>query len=299
VFRNGRWEFNLAGLGYDQELQMKFRLDGVFWMRGDDVTVYPDQPNRYFTDGGVYFAYQVRFPTSTWRPNHLITLRNRTDGWARDVCGDFRDGAWYFHLDRAEHPAALEAKLVLGRSWFMNRANLAITSAQEDYLLTDGDVQFPVSPSAHQHCYDNFLPVDTPLEQVTVRSAGLESEEYDVLIVGSGMAGGAAGQRAHQPRGSCPRPRRRGLWFPVHMNELPGSEMDLARRDELGHFVNLPGSKLLFGVNFNLGGRSVYWSGVIPGCDGGRCATSGRSPVRSTCSSKTPTDTPATNGPNG
>lgn len=268
VFRNDRWEFTLSGQGYENELKMKFRLDGVFWMRGNDVTVYPDEPHRYFTDGDVFFAYEVRFQTNLWRPGHLITLRNHVDGWGRDVYGVFRDGAWYFHLDRAEHPAALEAKLVLERRWFMTGANLSITSAntsnKEDYPLSDSNVQFQASPPAYQHGYDNYLPVNTPLEQVAVRSAGLESEEYDILIVGSGMAGGALANALTNRGVRVLVLDAGGLWFPVHMNELPGSEVDLAKRDHLGHFVNRPGSNLLFGVHFNLGGRSVYWSGVIP-----------------------------------
>jgi hypothetical protein len=268
VFQNGRWEFHLAGPGYDAELEMKFRLDGVFWMRGGNVKVHTDERELYFTDGGVFFAYEVRFQTGLWRPAHLVTLRNSADGWGRDVYGAFRDGSWYFHLDRAEYPAALEAKLVLGRSWFMNGANLAIASAgitpREDYPLTDADVQFSASPSAYQHGYDNYLPVDTPLEQVGVRSAGVESEEYDVLIVGSGMAGGALANELTNRGARTLVLDAGGLWFPVHMNELPGSEVDLARRDMLGQFVNRPGSNLLFGAHFNLGGRSVYWSGVIP-----------------------------------
>jgi choline dehydrogenase-like flavoprotein len=263
-FRNGRWEFALSGAGYDNQLEMKFRLDGVFWMRGGNVTVYPDERHRYFTDGDVFFAYEVRFGTNLWRPGHLITLRNDAGGWGRDVYGVFRDDAWYFDLDRAEHPAALAAKLVLERSWFMNGANLAITSAQEDYPLSDADVQFPASPPAYRHGYDNYLPVNTPLEQITVRSAGVEAEEYPVLIVGSGMAGGALANELSNRGARTLVLDAGGLWFPEHMNELPGSEVDLAKRDMLGHFVNLPGSNLLFGVHFSLGGRSAYWSGVIP-----------------------------------
>lgn len=46
VFSNGRWEFTLQGPGFDNEFKMKLRLDGAFWMRGDDVTIHPDEPEQ-------------------------------------------------------------------------------------------------------------------------------------------------------------------------------------------------------------------------------------------------------------
>jgi choline dehydrogenase-like flavoprotein len=263
-FQGDRWVFELNGTQYEPGLHMKLVLDGNFWMIGNDVWVPSEQRHRHFMDHEVFFLYQVRFVTGLWQPNHLITLRTSDDGWTRDMFGVFRDPTWAFQLDRADYPASFEAKLVLDRRLFMNGPNLSITSAQPEYLLNDGSVVFADSPSAYRHGYDNFMPIESPLEQVTVRSPGGEAEHYDVIVIGSGMGGGVLADALTDRGARVLVLDAGGLWFPVHANELPGGEIDLARRDELGHFVNASGSNLYYGVHFNLGGRSVYWSGVIP-----------------------------------
>jgi choline dehydrogenase-like flavoprotein len=108
------------------------------------------------------------------------------------------------------------------------------------------------------------MPLETPLEQLTMRSPGGEDEHYDVVVVGSGMGGGIVADALADRGARVIVLDAGGLWFPVQINELPSIDVDLARRDELGHFVNATGSKFMFGVQFNLGGRSCYWSGVIP-----------------------------------
>lgn len=266
-YRNGLWVFELPGAEYDRGLNMKLVLNDVFWMRGKDVWVPRDQPNRHrhFVDREVFFGYEVKFVTNTWVPNHLVTLRTSAS-WARDVFGARRNDAWEFLLDRAEYPAVFEAKFVLDRGEFMQGGNLPIYevgSGVGQFAFGDDRVAFSGSPSAYRHGYDNFLSVESPLEQVTVLTPGAETE-YDVIVVGSGMGGGTLADALSDRGARTLVLDAGGLWFPVHMNELPSSEVDLAQRDELGHYVNLGGSGLVFGVHFNLGGRSTYWSGVIP-----------------------------------
>ena len=55
-----------------------------------------------------------------------------------------------------------------------------------------------------------------------------------------------------------------GLTLPTHMTSLPGDWSRAANHHRVGHFVNEPGSDFLPGVHLSLGGRSVYWSGLIP-----------------------------------
>ena len=55
-----------------------------------------------------------------------------------------------------------------------------------------------------------------------------------------------------------------GLRLPTHMNNLPGDWKRTAQHHQVGHFTNEPGSGFLPGVHLSLGGRSVYWSGLIP-----------------------------------
>jgi hypothetical protein len=264
VFDKGQWLFELPGNEYEREIELKFMLDGVFWMIGDNVKVPQDQRHRHFMDGEVFFAYDVSFVTSKWRPNHLVTLRNSDDGWGRDLFGVFVNGRWRFLLDRAIYPDDFEAKFVLGRSKFMTGRNIHLTKTNWLYERDDAKIQFASNDLTYQHGYDNFLPIESPLEQSTVRAAGDEDEYYDVVIIGSGMGGGTLADALSDRGAKVLVLEAGGLWMPVHMNELPSNEIDLARRDELGHYYNAEGSGLIYGVHFNLGGRSTYWSGLIP-----------------------------------
>ena len=54
------------------------------------------------------------------------------------------------------------------------------------------------------------------------------------------------------------------LIYPSHTTNLPGDWPALAGYHQVGNFSNEPGSDFLFGVQMNLGGRSVFWSGLIP-----------------------------------
>jgi choline dehydrogenase-like flavoprotein len=193
-----------------------------------------------------------------------VTLRNSDDGWGRDIYGVYREEGWHFWLDRAKYPASFDASLVLDRTMFMIEDNVQLTPDKLEYNLNDDDVHFPSKPSAYVHGYDNFLSIESPLEQFTVRAKGSESEDYDVIIIGSGMGGGVLADALSDRGARTLVLDAGGLWFPVHMCELPRSEINLPERDELGHYSREHGTELTRGVHFNMGGRSIYWSGLIP-----------------------------------
>ncbi len=264
VFNDGRWQFNLAGTEFDGVLKYKLVLDGVFWMHGQDAQMEDWESYQDLDDRRVLFGYEIKFETTLWHPNHLITLRNSHDGWGRDLLGVFQGNAWEWLLDAIYYPAKVDFKLVLDRSQYMQGADLKLTAAQGSYRLNESIVRFADRPSAYRHGYDNFLAIESPIEQATVRSEGSEDEEYDVIIIGSGMGGGTLADDLSDRGAKVLVLEAGGLWFPLHMNELPRSEINSVGRDALGSFVSRGTAEFAGGVHFNLGGRSVYWSGLIP-----------------------------------
>ncbi|MEK6261779.1 MAG: hypothetical protein AABP62_24540, partial [Planctomycetota bacterium] len=256
-----RWEFNLDGHQFDGEWKYKLVLDRVFWMRGGDAKLEAWESHQDLYDWRVLFGYEIKFKTALWHPNHLITLRNSHDGWGRDLLGDFYGDSWEWLLDAIYYPSNFDFKLVLDHTQYMLGPDQHLHAGQGFCGLDDTTARFSAAPSAYRHGYDNFLAIESPIEQVTVRSDGGEGELYDVIIIGSGMGGGTLADELSDRGAKVLLLEAGGLWFPVHMNELPRSEVSFVARDQLNNFDNKGEAQFNPGVHFNLGGRSVYWSG--------------------------------------
>ncbi|KAA5540742.1 GMC family oxidoreductase [Roseiconus nitratireducens] len=269
---NTRWEFLLPAATYSDTFWMKFVLrdvgaevePGDFWMAGDNVEVRADERERHFTDANVFFGYEVKFRTSRWVPNFLVTLRNNVDGWGRDLFGVFAGDAWTFLLDRDLYPEQVQTRFALEMGREISDETFPLQASQQFYEVDDGAVSFPDLPNKYRHGYDNFVSLESRLEQMTVQAIGRPEDEFDVIVIGSGMGGGSLADALSDQGVKVLVLEAGGLHFPVHMNELPRSETSFVGRDQLGHFNNRGEAHFNPGVHFNLGGRSVYWSGLIP-----------------------------------
>lgn len=208
-------------------------------------------------------VFRVVFPTDDLRPNHRVTLRNATDGWDRDVFGTYRDGAWVFEMERARYPAALEMKLVLDGWVWMDGPNVTLATAH-DHHLSGASVSFGTVPPRHLHGYDNLRTEEASVAQERARSDHRASKVYDTVIVGSGFGGGVLADALSDLGRDVLVLEAGGLIYPTHVTNLPGDWPSLPAHHQVGHFHNEPGSRFLFGSQMNMGGRSVFWSGLIP-----------------------------------
>ncbi|HBJ36208.1 MAG TPA: GMC family oxidoreductase [Planctomycetaceae bacterium] len=266
-----QWSFPLSKDQYSGELEINFVLfdgevknSGQFWNATGNKKFLHGSEVRYFSDPEIYFAFKIEFKTSLWHPNHLITLRNGIDGWHRDLFGEFIGDTWTFYLDIYNYRDSFDAKFVLHRTTFMNESNVHVHRGTFLYQFIDDDVSFASSPTAYRHGYDKFVSVESRIEQLSVRSPGRENEDYDVIVIGSGMGGGTLADSLSDQGIKVLILEAGGMQMPIHMNELPRTEVNLVGRDEIGHFSRDAGEFSLGGVHFNLGGRSIYWSGLIP-----------------------------------
>ena len=208
-------------------------------------------------------VFRVFFRTRDLRPNHRVTVRNATDGWERDIFGSYRDGAWVFEFERARYPAELEMKFVLDGTLWMNGFNVTVP-ATHDHHFDEGSVQFPGRPARALHGYDNLRTDESAFQQERIRSNLRSDIVYDVVVIGSGFGGGILADSLSDRGHSVLVLEAGGLTHPSHITNLPGDWPALPAYHQVGNFVNESGSKFLFGVHMNLGGRSVYWSGLIP-----------------------------------
>ena len=207
--------------------------------------------------------FYVKFRTQSYRPNHLVTIRNSADGWGQDIYGAYYQGEWVFFLEKSRYRNGLEMKFVLDRQAWMNGFNLHLQPSGE-HIFTEQSVAFDSPPPRYKHGYDNLRTDTSKLQQDAVPGNTDESVEYDVVVIGSGMGGGVladalsdAGQRVLVLEAGS-------LLYPTHITNLPGDWSRVPSHHQVGHFTNEPGSGFLFGVQLNFGGRSVFWSGLIP-----------------------------------
>lgn len=206
---------------------------------------------------------KIRFETSRYAPNHVVTIRGHSEGWTNDTYGTYRDGAWEFFFEVPSLPATLIFKFMLDGEHWMQGSDLSVPT-DIDHSFNEGAIHFPTAVNRFLHGYDNFQLDRTKLAQDGVPRNTREDILYDVIIIGSGMGGGSLADALSDAGIKTLVLEAGGLTLPTHMNNLPGDWSRTAKHHSVGHFVNQPGSDFLPGVHLSLGGRSVYWSGLIP-----------------------------------
>ncbi len=207
--------------------------------------------------------FDVKFRTQRYRPNHEVTIRNNVDGWWQDIYGAYYNGEWVFSLEKSKYRQGLEMKFVLDGHIWMEGDDIRLQPVTE-HIFTEENVFFASVPPRYLHGYDNLRTDNTKLQQDAIPSNTDETIEYDVVVIGSGMGGGILADALSDVGQRVLVLEAGSLLYPTHITNLPGDWSRLASHHQVGHFTNEPGSDFLFGVQMNFGGRSVFWSGLIP-----------------------------------
>lgn len=210
-------------------------------------------------------SFKIEFATTICAPNHLVTLRTEVDGWERDLYGAFIEAAWTFILDRQRYPNGIVFKFVLDGCHWAKGMNMSL-AAPQDVRFSDQEVQFETIEPRYRHYYDNLQIGENDSHQMSIHANHDPGIVYDLIVAGSGMAGGVLALKAAQL----------GLKVLV---------LDAGRLENSTHTFNLPNKEwgaqiVLHGVRnydradnqtfisyyptMNFGGRSVYWYGVTP-----------------------------------
>lgn len=208
--------------------------------------------------------FYVKFQTQNLRPSHLITLRTEIDGWDKDVFGAYYQGEWVFFLERQKYLRSFKMKFVLDRSVWMDGADITINPDITENHFDESTIHFSSVPTRYMHGYDNLQTEHSKLQQDALPGNTDETIEYDVIIIGSGIGGGILADALSDNSKSVLVLEAGSLLYPSHITNLPGDWSRLADYHQVGHFNNEPGSNLLRGVQMNFGGRSIFWSGLIP-----------------------------------
>ena len=210
--------------------------------------------------------FTIRFNTIDFRPDLKISLRTDVTGWDNNIAGKYIDDGWQFELSHADFAHGFNFKFILENFYWMFGDNLFLQPAQgEVYSYAAPAIQFP------------------PMQEVRVENSSVqqmffqpnldEEKLYDVIVVGSGMGGGILADQLSDLDLDVLLLEAGSYLFPTHIANLPRQHQigqfdkhvwGLWDEFQIPNYINAPESNYNGAQGFNLGGRSIFWGGLIP-----------------------------------
>ncbi|MFK8182507.1 MAG: GMC oxidoreductase [Phormidesmis sp.] len=210
--------------------------------------------------------FTLRFNTVYFRPDMLVTLRTDGKGWDNDIAGKYEDDAWIFELSEADFPDGMNFKFVLENLYWAFGENLFVQPVAGAVYSYDAEqIEFP------------------PMQELIVENGAIaqmffppnldENQLHDVIVIGSGVGGGILADQLSDLGLDVLVLEAGSYLFPTHIANLPRQHQigqfdkhvwGLWDEFQIQNYINAFGSGYQGGQGFNLGGRSVFWGGLIP-----------------------------------
>ncbi|MBD3886155.1 GMC family oxidoreductase [Phormidium tenue FACHB-886] len=210
--------------------------------------------------------FQIRFQTLNYRPDLQITLRNSIDGWDQDIPGVYENDEWRFELPEARYGGGMVFKFVLEQTYWMTEPDLNLVPVLGgNYIYTEAQITFPPR--------QEMVVENSHVQQLFFQPNLNEAELFDVIVVGSGIGGGILADQLSDLGMNVLVLEAGSYLFPSHVANLPRQHQvgqfdkhiwGLYDEFKINNYTNAPNSNFIGGQAFNLGGRSLFWGGLIP-----------------------------------
>lgn len=210
--------------------------------------------------------FEISLDTQRLRPNHLVTLLTEVTGWTREIFGVYWYGAWRFKLPKHLFPRGSQFRFKLDGEVLQN--GTLHFQRPDDVRLQEADVVFPEIPPRFIHGLENLRVCEDQQQQNVMPVVAQEATDWDVIVIGSGMGGGTLADALTDHSQKKPRVlvlEAGSLEYDTHIDNKPlaaygrsinGHEVRNYEREGNSDFGMFP--------QMNFGGRSLFWSGLIP-----------------------------------
>lgn len=212
--------------------------------------------------------FTIRFFTQDYRPDLSVTLRGDVfNNWQDDIPGVYKEGAWVFQLPYQPYINGIQFKFCLERQyWQQSVDNLQINPVDGGvYDFDQAVVQFP--PQAE------IMVENSRIQRQFFQPNLSPDTHYDVIVIGSGMGGGIVAEQLADYGKNVLVLEAGSYIFPTHIANLPRRQQpgvfdkhlwQLWPDFQTKNYQNPAGHNYQGAAGFNLGGRSVFWGGLIP-----------------------------------
>ncbi len=200
--------------------------------------------------------------TTTYAPNNLITLICQDSLTGSSLSGEYREGAWYFVLKVRSDKERVRISFRLSQEISMKEDPFEIDVTKDLYHFYEGPVTFSVSDDKKRHIHhiDCIVTEDNDFQRRFIPSNLDENIEYDAIVIGSGMGGGILADQLSDNELNVLVLEGGSVYLPQNIVNMPLPNMV---RPAIS-YQNEPDSDLRRDICLNFGGRSVYWSALIP-----------------------------------
>ena len=205
-------------------------------------------------------------------PFSEVTLRTNLDDWENnEIEGIFQNDRWIFELSDPKYLTGFLCKFALNRQIWSNGVNFNIPGRDNErhtFYLNEFGFGLPVQPVVELG--------QTQVKLFDISRPDTADRTYDVIVIGSGMAGGVLADQLADSGLETLVLEAGGVPLETHIANLPRRHFPGEFRKHvwdrwfdyqvINYDQPTDGSENVYGgaQAFNLGGRSVFWGGFIP-----------------------------------